>query len=131
MSIELAQRIAMAAGEKAKQFGKEISIAVVDESGHLVYFARGNSCGFISFETAKGKASMAAGFRRPTSSLVEASRENPAFWMEAASKLNGIIGAGGYPITSDGVLIGAIGCGGATSEEDHLCAEAAAAAIST
>jgi glc operon protein GlcG len=66
MTIELAQRAAMAAGEKTKQFGKEISIAVVDESGHLVYFARGNSCGFISFETAKGKASMAAGFRRPT-----------------------------------------------------------------
>jgi uncharacterized protein GlcG (DUF336 family) len=84
MSMELAQRAAMAAGEKAKQFGKEISIAVVDESGHLVYFARGNSSGFISFET-----------------------------------------------SNDGVLIGAIGCGGATSEEDHLCAEAAAAAIST
>jgi uncharacterized protein GlcG (DUF336 family) len=41
-----------------------------------------------------------------------------------------IIGAGGYPITRDGVLIGGIGCGGATGDEDHLCAEAGAKAIS-
>ena len=40
-----------------------------------------------------------------------------------------IIGAGGYPITRDGVLIGGIGCGGATGEQDHLCAEAGAQAV--
>jgi glc operon protein GlcG len=37
---------------------------------------------------------------------------------------------GGIPILSAGNVIGAIGCGGGTGEQDHLCAEAGAATIS-
>jgi glc operon protein GlcG len=36
---------------------------------------------------------------------------------------------GGAPITAGGRLIGAIGCGGGTGEQDHQCAMAGAAAV--
>jgi glc operon protein GlcG len=38
---------------------------------------------------------------------------------------------GAVPVTSGGKLIGAVGCGGGTGEQDHLCAEAGAAAITS
>ena len=37
---------------------------------------------------------------------------------------------GGVPVVSGGKVIGAVGCGGGTGEQDHQCAEAGAAAIS-
>ena len=131
MTSELARRAANAAEEKAREFGQTISVAVVDESGNLVYFCRGDTCSFITFETAKGKAVMAAGFRRPTSDYLAAARDNPAFWSGVGAKLDMIIGPGGHPITKNGILIGGIGCGGALGEEDNLCAEAGAKAAST
>ena len=131
MTGEVAGRAAEAAQAKAREFGQTISVAVVDESGNLVFFSRGDTCSFITFETAKGKAAMAAGFRRPTKDYVEAARENPAFWSGVGERLGMIVGPGGYPITREGVLVGGIGCGGALGEEDHLCAEAGAKAASS
>ena len=131
MTGEVAGRAAEAAQAKAREFGQTISVAVVDESGNLVFFSRGDTCSFITFETAKGKAAMAAGFRRPSKDYVEAARENAAFWSGVGERLGMIVGPGGYPITREGVLVGGIGCGGALGEEDHLCAEAGAKAVSS
>lgn len=131
MSSDVARRAAEAAQAKAREFGQTISVAVCDESGNLVYFLRGDTCSFITFETSRGKAALAAGFRRPTQDYLAAARENPAFWTGVAGQLGGIVGPGGYPITRDGALIGGIGCGGALGEEDHLCAEAGAKAVSS
>jgi len=131
MNSELVHRAAEAAQAKAREFGQTISVAVCDESGNLVYFLRGDTCSFITFETAKGKAALAAGFRRPTNDYLSAARENPAFWTGVGAQLGMIIGPGGYPIARDGALIGGIGCGGALGEEDHLCAEAGAKAVSS
>lgn len=131
LTIEIARRAADAADARAKKFGITISVAIVDEAGNLVYFSRGDTCSFITFETAKGKAIMAAGFRRPTSDYIGHSRENAALWTSIAGKLALVVGPGGYPITRDDVLIGGIGCGGALGDEDHLCAEAGAMAVST
>src|SRR5579864_2593396 len=131
MNGELARRAVEAAQAKAREFGQTISVAVVDESGNLVFFSRGDTCSFITFETSKGKAALAAGFRRPTADYMAAARENPTFWTGVSAELGMIIGPGGYPITRDGVLIGGIGCGGALGEEDHLCAEAGAKAVSS
>src|SRR5262249_2907015 len=106
-------------------------VAVCDESGNLVYFLRGDTCSFITFETSKGKAALAAGFRRPTNDYLAAARESPAFWTGVSAALGGIIGPGGYPITRDGALIGGIGWGGALGEEAHPCAGAGAKAVSS
>ena len=131
MNSELARGAAEAAQAKARELGHTISVAVVDESGNLVFFLRGDTCSFITFETAKGKAAMAAGFRRPTKDYVPHAREDAAFWTGVGERLGMIVGPGGYPITREGVLVGGIGCGGALGEEDHLCAEAGAKAASS
>src|SRR5580704_3773621 len=43
MNAAMARRAAEAAAEKAKEFGEQVSIAMVDESGNLVYFLRADS----------------------------------------------------------------------------------------
>lgn len=104
---------------------------MVDESGNLVCFLRGDSCSFITFETAKGKAALSAGFRHPSKDFVDAAKENPGFWLSASERHRMIVGTGGYQITQDGALVGGIGCGDATGEQDNLCVEAGAKAVSS
>jgi glc operon protein GlcG len=130
MNLAIAEQAVRAAQEKAAELGISMSVAVVDESGTLVYFVKGDATGLHTFETARGKAVTAAAFRRPTAELLDGIRSNPAFWASLA-KLDMVPGAGGYPLTQHGVLIGAIGCGGGIGEEDDLCAAAGAQAINT
>ena len=71
----------------------------------------------------------AAAFRRSTKELVELAKEHPAFWNAVPGLVPGQIlpSTGAVPIKKDGRVIGAIGCGGGTGEQDHQCALAGAA----
>lgn len=129
MTEQIARTVVEAAQAKARTLGITMSIAVVDESGNLVYFVRGDTCSFPTFETARGKAVLAAGFRRPTHDYDEHFKGNPAFWGSIADNLKLVPGPGGYPLTRDGVMIGGVGCGGGLAGEDEVCAEAGALAI--
>jgi uncharacterized protein GlcG (DUF336 family) len=130
MNQALAERAVRAALARAVDLGTSMSVAVVDESGTLVYFVKGDATGLHTVETARGKAVTAAAFRRPTTDMLDSIRSNPAFWASLA-KLDIVPGAGGYPLTQHGVLIGAIGCGGGIGEEDEECAAAGAQAVNT
>jgi len=131
MTQALAETVVKAAQAKAEEMGLTMSVAVVDESGNLVYFARGDTTSFITFETARGKAVAAAGFRRPTQDYEPHFQSHPAFWSSIAGNLKLVPGPGGYPLTRNGVMIGGVGCGGGLGGEDELCAEAGALAIGT
>jgi glc operon protein GlcG len=130
MNQAIAERAVKAALARAVELGTSMSVAVVDESGTLVYFVKGDATGLHTFETARGKAVTAAAFRRPTTDMLDSVRNNPAFWASLA-RLDIVPGPGGYPLTQHGVLIGAIGCGGGIGEEDEQCAEAGARAVNT
>jgi len=126
----IAEKAVKAALAKAAELGTSMSVAVVDESGTPVYFVKGDATGLHTFETARGKAITAAAFRRPTTEMLDSSRNNPAFWASLA-RLEMVPGAGGYPLTHNGVLMGAIGCGGGIGDEDEQCAEAGARAVNS
>jgi uncharacterized protein GlcG (DUF336 family) len=53
------------------------------------------------------------------------------FWGNVADVVPGQIlpSIGAVPIRAQGRVIGAIGCGGGTGEQDHECAVAGAAAV--
>ncbi len=131
MNQALAEKVVRAAQAKARQLGITMSIAVVDESGNLVYFVRGDTSSFITFETARGKAVMAAGFRRPSQDYEPHFKEHPAFWSSISANLKLVPGPGGFPLTRNGVMIGGVGCGGGLGGEDELCAEAGARAVNS
>ena len=90
-----------------------------------------HGAGFFSPQTSHAKAVAAANFRRSTKELGEMALKGSAFWAAVPAVLRGEIlpSIGGVPITKGGKVIGAIGCGGGTGEQDHECAEAGAAAV--
>lgn len=129
-------RLALAAAEaKAAAMGLKENIAVVDDGGHLVAFVRMDGARPASGYTAMTKATTAATFRRPTGPLASGMAEadpllNLSLQNAAASsggKLTTL--KGGVPIVIDGQVIGAVGVGGGTGEQDAEVASAGAAAV--
>jgi uncharacterized protein GlcG (DUF336 family) len=130
LTLEMAEKAVKAAQAKARELGTPMTVTVVDGAGRLVLCARGDGTGFFTPETSRAKAVAAAAFRRSTKEMVEAGKSSPAFWGSVVAVLGGQVlpSTGAVPLISGGKVIGAIGCGGGTSEQDHLCAEAGAGA---
>lgn len=133
ITLEVAERALKAAQAKARELNTPMTVSVVDEAGRLVLCARGDGAGFFTPETSRAKAVAAAAFRRSTREMGELRQASPAFWSNLATVLEGqgLPSIGAVPITSEGRVIGAIGCGGGTGEQDHLCAEAGASTVSS
>ena len=130
MTLEIAETVLRAAQAKAKALGSPMTVTVVDEAGRLVLCARGDGTGFFTPETSRAKAVAGAAFRRPTAELAELAAKG-GFWSVVPTVLQGqaLPTAGGAPVTRGGRVIGAVGCGGGTGEQDHECAVAGAAAV--
>jgi len=130
MTLEIAQRAAVAALARAREIGASMSVVVVDEAGRTVLMLRGDGASFLSPDTARAKAVTAANFRRSTRELGERAEANPLFWRSASAVTGGdiLISMGGAPIRRDGRVIGAIGCGGGQGAQDDECADAGAMA---
>jgi glc operon protein GlcG len=124
MTLELAERVAEAARAKAMELGISMTVSVVDESGRLVLCKRGDGTGFFTTDTSRAKAVAAVAFRRTTKELAELQRSSPEFWRALPGLLPGEVlpTTGAVPIIIDGRVVGAVGCGGGTAEEDHECA---------
>ena len=131
LTLAMAQRCVEAGHSRAKELGTSMTVSVVDEAGRLVMTARGDGAPFFTPETSRGKAVAAAAFRRTTRDLVDARVKNPAFWESVPALLMGqaLPSTGGVPIVVDGRVIGAVGCGGGTAEQDHECAVAGVNAV--
>jgi uncharacterized protein GlcG (DUF336 family) len=131
MTLEMAEKAAKAAQARAKALGTPMTVTVMDEAGRLVLCARGDGTGFLTTETSRGKAAAAVAFRRATKEMVDLAREHPAFWNAITPLAAGQIlpSTGGVPIRAGSRVIGGIGCGGGTGEQDHECAMAGAEAF--
>ena len=131
MTQELAEKIGKMALAKAEELGRPMSVSVVDESGRLVYYSRQNGAGFFTFDTSRAKAMAAASFKRSTMDITENKDQNPLLWYSLPSVVpaQALPSPGGVPIYRDGRVIGALGMGGGSPDEDQECALAGAAAI--
>jgi len=129
MTLEIAEKALRAAQAKAKALNAPMTVTIVDESGRLVLAARGDGTGFFSTETSRAKAMAAASFKRSNAELVKLVAQG-GFWSIVLTVLQGQIlpTLGGAPISRGGRVIGGIGCGGGTGEQDQECADAGAAA---
>jgi glc operon protein GlcG len=132
LTLDLAEKAARAALAKAKELGTHMTVTVVDESGRLVVVLRGDGTPFFSTETSRTKAIASANFRTSTKDLAEQSAKEPLFWSTISSVIPGqiLIAMGGVPLRRSGRIVGGIGCGGGTAEQDHECAVAGNDAIS-
>ena len=131
MSITLdeANRVIEGAIQKAADLEIKLSVAVVDEGGRLVAFSRMDGAIWGSVYGSQGKAITSAAFGRPSGTFMDLA-DRPIFrGINAAEGGNMIFSQGAVPITRNGALIGAVGTGGGTGEQDEECATVGAATV--
>ena len=121
------KRIAQAAEAEAVRNNWAVTIAVVDEGGHLLWLQRLDGAAAMSAHVAPAKAHTAALGRRESKvyeDMVNAGRT--AFL--SVPFLDGLL-EGGVPILKDGLCIGAVGVSGVKAAEDAQVARAGVAAL--
>ena len=118
-------RILEGAQSKAKEMVVAMCIAITDESCNLLAFMRMEGGKIPSITIAIDKSYTAAGTRKATHDLAEASLPgNPVFGLTSTVGGRIIVIAGGLPVVVAGKVIGAIGVSSGTPAQDLLVAEA-------
>jgi uncharacterized protein GlcG (DUF336 family) len=131
ITMEQAQMVLEAALNKAKETNTKMDIAVVDAGANLKAFIRMDDAWIGSIDIAIRKAKTARFFNMPTGEIGKLSQPGGSLYNIEHSNEGLITFPGGLPLkNSKGQIIGAIGVSGSTVENDHLVAEAGAAAIS-
>jgi glc operon protein GlcG len=125
LTFEGAQKLLGAALAKAREMGVPQCICVVDSGGHLLTMGRMDGAFALSIDTALRKAQTAAAYGKPTGDIA------PALELKLAIGTDGkrINLLGGLPVIVDGHVVGAIGVGSGTGEQDREVAAAALGAI--
>jgi uncharacterized protein GlcG (DUF336 family) len=130
LTLAGARTILAGAEAKAASMSLKINIAVVDDGGHLLAFERVDGARPASAYTAITKATSAATFRQPTGPQPpNAASPDPILNLSlqnAAQASGGKITAlyGGVPVVVDDQVIGGVGVGGGTGEQDAQIARA-------
>ena len=119
--------IAAAAEADALKNNWPVTIAIVDDGGHLLWLQRLDGVAAISAHIAPAKAKTAALGRRE-SRLYEETINNGRMSFLSAPLLEGML-EGGVPIMKDGQCLGAVGVSGVKSTEDAQIARAGIAAL--
>jgi uncharacterized protein GlcG (DUF336 family) len=124
LNVATAKKIAAGTLAECRKNSWNVAVAVVDPSGHLVYFERMEDTQYASMDIAIGKAKTAALYRRPTRVFMDVINKTPA-----TATLPGVIASpGGVPVFVDGKVTGAVGVSGVTGDQDEQCAKAGIAA---
>ena len=122
-----ARAIAQAAEAEARSHQWAVSIAIVDDGGHLLWLQRLDGAAPISAQIAPAKARTAALGRRE-SKVYEDMINGPRAAFLSAPGLEGML-EGGVPVLVDGQCVGAVGVSGVKSSEDVQIARAGIAAL--
>ena len=102
------QKMVAACKAEATKNKWNVSIAVVDDAGYLLYLERLDGAGPVTAEVAAEKATTAARTRRPTKFWDDRIKERPSFM-----KFPGLVPLqGGVPIMYQNECVGAIGVSG-------------------
>jgi uncharacterized protein GlcG (DUF336 family) len=125
LTYQGAMKLLNTAVMKATDMGVPQCISIVDGGGHLLAFARMDGAFSQSIDTSLMKARTATSYGRPTGDI-------PAgvdLKLAIATKGARINLPGGLPIIVDGHVIGGIGVGSGTGEQDRQVAMTALAAL--
>ena len=125
LTYEGAAKLLAAAVAKARDMNVPQCICIVDTGGHLLTMARMDGAFALSVDTALRKAQTAASYGIPTGDIAAGIDIKLAIATEGRR----INLPGGIPVIVDGHIIGGIGVGSGTGEQDKEVAKAAVAAF--
>lgn len=115
--------------EAAKDSGRPISVAVVDEGGHLLAFSRSDHAELYTIQIAIAKARTAALTRFPSGKKSPTGNERSdhhALAITLAAGLDSFVSMpGGVPITMSGQLVGGVAVSGAGNLDQEIAEKGA------
>lgn len=121
------KRIAAAAEAEAIAQGWPVTIAIVDDGGHLLWLQRLDGAAPVSAHIAPAKARTAALGRRDSKVYEDMINQGRTSFLSAPT-IEGLL-EGGVPIMVDGQCVGAVGVSGVKSSEDVQVGKAGIAAL--
>ena len=127
LTIEDARAMALAAEREAVAHNWAVSIAIVDEGGHLLWLQRQDGAAPISAQIAPAKARTAALGRRESKVYEDVINQGRTSFLSVPS-LEGML-EGGVPVLVEGQCVGAVGVSGVKATEDAQIARAGIAAL--
>jgi glc operon protein GlcG len=127
LNLDDVKRIATASEAEALKNQWPVSIAIVDDGGHLLWLQRLDGAAPVSAHIAPAKARTAALGRRESRVYEEMINGGRTSFL-SAPLLEGML-EGGVPVMVEGQCVGAIGVSGVKSSEDAQVARAGIAAL--
>ncbi len=127
LTLSDVRTIAQAAEAEALANQWAVTIAIVDDGGHLLWLQRLDGAAPISAHIAPAKARTAALGRRESKVYEDVINQGRASFLSAPT-LEGML-EGGVPVLVDGQCVGAVGVSGVKSTEDAQIARAGIAAL--
>jgi glc operon protein GlcG len=127
LSLEDTRRVAGAAEAEAQAHGWAVTIAIVDDGGHLLWLQRLDGAAPVSAHIAPAKARTAALGRRESKVYEEMINGGRVSFLSAPA-IEGLL-EGGVPIMVGGQCVGAVGVSGVKSSEDAQVARAGIGAL--
>lgn len=127
LTLHDVKAIAIAAEAEAIRNAWAVTIAIVDDGGHLLWLQRLDDAAPVSAHIAPAKARTAALGRRESRVYEEMINQGRVSFLSAPS-LEGLL-EGAIPIMVDGHCVGAVGVSGVKAAEDAQVARAGIAAL--
>jgi len=129
LSLADIKRIAAAAEAEAIANHWIVTIAIVDDGGHLLWLQRLDGAAPLSAHIAPAKARTSALGRRESAVYEEIVKGGRTAFL-SVPEIEGLL-EGGVPIMVDGHCLGAVGVSGVKSNEDAQIAKAGIVALGT
>jgi len=127
LTLDDVKQIAAAAEAEALKNNWAVTIAIVDDGGHLLWLQRMDGAAPVSSHIAPAKANTAALGRRESKIYEDVINGGRVSFL-SAPVLEGML-EGGVPVIAQGHVIGAVGVSGVKSNEDAQIAKAGIAAL--
>jgi len=122
LELETAKKMLEAGVKKAKQLGVFPVFAIVDAGGNLIAFNRMDNAPLFSIQVAIDKAFTAALGKLPTENWGTLFKKENFFPLFVHERW--ITFGGGFPIISNGIILGGCGVAGGTGAGDIYAAKA-------
>ena len=129
LTLAEANRVIEGAIAHAEELNIKVSVAVCDAGGRLVALNRMDGAIWAGAYGSQGKAVASAAFGRPSGELTERADQPTPRGIATAEGGHMIMGQGAVPIIRNGLIDGACGVGGGTSQQDEDCARTGVARL--
>ena len=127
LSLADVKRIAAASEAEALKNPWIVTIAIVDDGGHLLWLQRLDGAAPVSAHIAPAKARTAALGRRESKTYEDMINQGRTSFLSVPA-IEGLL-EGGVPVMIEGHCVGAVGVSGVKSSEDAQIAKAGIAAV--